>query len=150
MPSGRRVLAALACVAVVPAGCSSAVDVSPAPEAPSAACAAASRHWPATVGNQRPVDTSSSSGSVHAWGDPAVIVRCGVPAPGPSTDDCLGVDGIDWLAHPLSDGTRFTTYGRSPAIEVLVPRAYDPGGLLLPAFTAAARTIPQAGRHCTG
>lgn len=86
---------------------------------------------------------------MQAWGDPAIIVRCGVESPGPTADDCVGADGIDWVAHALSDGTMFTTYGRSPAIEVLVPHAYDPGGLLLSAFTPAARRIPQGGRHCS-
>jgi hypothetical protein len=43
---------------------------------------------------------------------------------------------------------RFTTYGRSPAIEILVPRAYQPEPLLLPAFGGAAAAIPQGARHC--
>lgn len=67
---------------------------------------------------------------------------------GPTTDPCLNVSGIDWVAHQLSDGVRFTTYGRSPAIEVLVPRAYAPEPLLLPAFGAAASAIPQGERQC--
>jgi hypothetical protein len=43
---------------------------------------------------------------------------------------------------------RFTTFGRTPAIEVLVPDAYTPEPLLLPAFTAAARAIPQGTHRC--
>jgi len=43
---------------------------------------------------------------------------------------------------------RFTTYGRSPAIEILVPSTYKPEPLLLPAFDAAASAIPQGERHC--
>lgn len=85
---------------------------------------------------------------MRAWGDPAVIARCGLAAIGPTTDPCLDVSGIDWVAHQLTDGVRFTTYGRSPAIEVLVPSAYHPEPLLLPAFTAAASAIPQGPRHC--
>jgi len=148
MPAAGAALSGMACAALALSACTSAVGVSPAPRASSAACAAASRHWPATVGNQPAVDTSSSSRAVHAWGDPAIIARCGVDPPEPTTEDCVAVDDVDWIAHPLSDGTRFTTYGRSPAVEVLVPRAYDPPGLLLPAFTAAARAIRQGGQHC--
>lgn len=129
-------------------GCSSGVDVSPAPSATAASCAAAGRLWPATVANQKSVETSSSSATVHAWGDPAIIVRCGVTSPGPSTD-CVQADGIDWVSQSLSDGTRLTTYGRAPAIEVLVPHNYDPPGLLLSAFTAAAKSIPQGSHRCT-
>ena len=33
----------------------------------------------------------------------------------------------------LSDGASATTYGRDPAIEVLIPKAYAPEPLLLPA-----------------
>jgi hypothetical protein len=94
------------------------------------------------------IATSSSSVAVRAWGEPAIIARCGLPAIGPTTDTCLDVSGIDWVAHQLTDGVRFTTYGRSPAIEVLVPRAYKPEPLLLPAFGAAAAAIPAGPRHC--
>jgi len=43
---------------------------------------------------------------------------------------------------------RFTTYGRSPAIEILVPNAYKPEPLLLPAFGEAVSAIPAGERHC--
>jgi len=105
-------------------------------------------HWPKTVGGQPRRSTSSSSGSVRAWGDPAIIARCGLPPIGPTTDPCLNVSGVDWVAHQLTDGVRFTTYGRSPAIEILVPNAYKPEPLLLPAFGEAVSAIPAGERHC--
>jgi len=129
-------------------GCSSAVEVSVPAQAGSAACLAVAKRWPATVGGRQPVATTSNSPAVRAWGDPAVIARCGLAPIGPSTDDCVRVSGIDWVAKRLSDGASFTTYGRSPAIEVLVPAAYAPEPLLLPAFTAAAQQIPQGSRRC--
>jgi hypothetical protein len=85
---------------------------------------------------------------VRAWGEPAIIARCGLPPIGPTTDQCLDVSGVDWVAHRLTDGVRFTTYGRTPAIEVLVPSAYQPEPLLLPAFGKAASAIPASTRHC--
>jgi hypothetical protein len=108
----------------------------------------AAAHWPKTVGGQPLTPTSPSSAAVRAWGEPAIIARCGLPAIGPTTDTCLNVSGIDWVAHQLTDGVRFTTYGRSPAMEVLVPSAYEPEPLVLPAFGAAAAAIPQGQRHC--
>jgi len=128
-------------------GCSS-VQVAVPVAAGSAACRIAAAHWPKTVGGQPLAPTSSSSDAVRAWGEPAIIARCGLPAIGPTTDTCLNVSGIDWVAHQLTDGVRFTTYGRSPAIEVLVPSAYRPEPLVLPAFGAAAAAIPQGQRHC--
>ena len=128
--------------------CSSSIDVATPADAGSAACRSAADHWPKTVGGQLLRTTSSSSDAVRAWGDPAIIARCGVAPLGPTTDQCLSVSGVDWVAHQLTDGVRFTTYGRSPAIEVLVPSAYKPEPLLLTAFGAAATVIPQGEHRC--
>ena len=129
-------------------GCSSSVDVAVPAGAASEACVAAAAKWPKTVGGQSLRATSSSSDAVRAWGEPAIIARCGVAPIGPTTDQCVAVSGVDWVARQLTDGVRFTTYGRSPAIEVLVPTAYRPEPLVLPAFSAAASVIPQGDRRC--
>ncbi|TPG16365.1 DUF3515 family protein [Pedococcus bigeumensis] len=130
-------------------GCSNAVDVTAPPH--SAACEPATAHWPAKVGAQTLRDISANGGAVsdaRAWGDPAVIATCGWPAPGPTDKECLDVDGAYWVVEPLSDGVKFTTFGREPAIQVLVPDAYKPEPLLLPAFGAAAKALPTNGRTC--
>jgi Protein of unknown function (DUF3515) len=149
MHRGARLLASLgsALLLVSVSGCSS-LDVADPAEADSPACRSVAAHWPRTVGGRALRPTSSSSAAVRAWGDPAIIARCGVAPIGPTTDQCLEVSGVDWVAHRLTDGVRFTTYGRTPAIEVLVPGAYQPEPLLLPAFGAAASAIPQGERHC--
>lgn len=57
-----------------------------------------------------------------AWGEPAaVLLRCGVPVPGPSTLPCFTVKGVDWL-RDSSDAPNyiFTSYGRDPAVEVII------------------------------
>ena len=141
---------------VVLAGCGS--DTPSATVADGAAdplCAKVAAHWPATVGSKAkvsidvtgnpPADTAKT---VAAWGDPAIIARCGVAAPGPSTD-CIEADSIDWVMSSLSDGKRFVTYGRVPAIEVLVPSAYSPEPLVLSAFDQAAAQIPQNSHRCS-
>ncbi len=129
-------------------GCSSAVEVAAPPQAGSAACAAAADRWPATVSGEGRVETTADTDAVAAWGDPPVIARCGLSALGPTTEQCLDVDGVDWVVRPASDGAVFTTFGRDPAIEVLVPQAYAPEPLLLPAFGPAARSLPSNGRTC--
>jgi hypothetical protein len=131
------------------AGCSSSVGVTIPAEAADPACSAAAAAWPADVSGRTVVATDPSAPAVRAWGDPAIVARCGVATPGPTTDDCLTVDDVDWVATPLTDGTRFVTYGRDPAIEVLVPKGPVPEGSLLPAFSAAARALPTTGRHCS-
>jgi hypothetical protein len=149
MHPGARLSACLGAVLLMGmlSGCSS-IDVADPVGARSAPCRSVAARWPTTVGGQQLRPTSSSSAAVRAWGDPPIIARCGLPPIGPTTDPCLDVSGIDWVAHQLTDGVRFTTYGRSPAIEVLVPSAYSPEPLLLPAFGKAASAIAQDQRHC--
>lgn len=126
-------------------GCG-AVEVAVPPLATSAPCP--SMGWPQQVAGHDRVDVTPDSPASAAWGDPAIIARCGVPAPPPTTLECLGVDDVDWVVEQLSDGQRFTTYGRDPALQVLVPNAYSPEPLVLGAFTPAARTLPATGRQC--
>lgn len=128
--------------------CSTAVEVSVPAEASSAACTAASAHWPETISGMERRDTSPTSPAVAAWGNPAVVARCGVAAMGPTSTECVEVDGAGWIPEPLTDGTRFTSFGTDPAVEVLVPEAYAPEPLLLPAFTDVAEALPGNGLSC--
>lgn len=146
-PAGAAVVLTAASLA----GCSRAVQVAVPAEGTSAACAAVAKAWPASVSGLAPVDTDPTSPAVRAYGDPAVIARCGVADPGPSTE-CLSVSGVDWVVSTLTDGAQFVTFGRTPALEVLVPQGHTaPGneGSLLPVFGPAAQALPSDGRHCS-
>ncbi|GAB98017.1 hypothetical protein BJY21_000667 [Kineosphaera limosa] len=126
--------------------CSGVVQVAVPPLATAPACAQIA--WPHTVAGQRGGPAVPANAATHAWGSPAIIARCGVPAPPPTTLECLGVDEVDWIIEPLSDGTRFTTYGREPALQVLVPDAYEPAPMVLGDLTPAATSLPATGRRC--
>ena len=130
-------------------GCARAVPVALPAAAGDPSCTSAASAWPSTVSGltQRPVSVDSPA--ARAWGDPPIVAICGYPPPAPSTLECVAVDGVDWLIQPRSDGVQFTTYGRSPALDVLVPRAYAPEPLMLPAFGPVARALPEIGRHCS-
>ncbi|GAB3495956.1 DUF3515 family protein [Flexivirga lutea] len=149
----RRALPAATCAlalaaALTACGGDDTVKASPAGNAADPLCAKASRHWPSTVSGQRTRPVSTDSPTVRAWGDPAIIARCGVTSPGPTATGCVSVDGIDWVGSKLSDGGRYITYGRTPAIEVLVPTKYNslpPLG----AFTKAVQQIPQGPHKCS-
>ena len=145
--SGRIALVAAAGLTLV--GCGSSVDVTVADNASNPLCANASGAWPAVVSGEERRDTSVDSPTVGAWGDPAIIARCGVTSPGPTSNQCFGVSGVDWVGTRLSDGMSFVTYGRTPAIEVLVPKDYSPEPLVLGAFTQAAKAIPQGPHRCS-
>ncbi|MEO8851575.1 MAG: DUF3515 family protein [Allobranchiibius sp.] len=149
----RRRLSRLLPLAVAAAfglsGCSGspAVQAKIAPRASSALCAKVATKWPKLVAKQQPRDTTAKSDTVRAWGDPAIVARCGVTSPGPTTDPCVNVDGVDWVGRPLSDGFAFVTFGRSPAIEVLIPTKY--GAFDLAAFGPAVKVLPRGSSRCT-
>ncbi|MEO7746522.1 MAG: DUF3515 family protein [Actinomycetota bacterium] len=124
------------------------VEVTPAPSAADPACSTIARRLPVSVAGQARRATSSRSPGVAAWGDPAIVYLCGVVQPGPSPS-CQDVNGVDWVYLQLGDGTVFTTYGRDPAVQVLVPRAYAPEPLRLPDFSAAVSVVPQGTRRCS-
>lgn len=126
---GPPTLAGLA-VSVL-AACSTPVPVPVAPYAHDPLCAEVVLALPYDLGDLGRLTTSSQA--TVAWGDPLdpVVLRCGVEPPGPTTDPCVvaddGTTSIDWVAvaGPAdADGSAawtFTTYGRSPAVEVRVP-----------------------------
>jgi hypothetical protein len=128
------------------AACSAATEVAAPDLADEAPCGSVA--WPETVSGQERTATEPEGPWVAAWGDPAIIARCGLPALEPTTFDCVDVDGVDWVVRELADGTAMSTYGTDPAVEVLVPADYGPGPLLLPAFGDVARALPDNGRSC--
>lgn len=128
-----RAGAGVALVAAGLAGCTSPVGVDQAPHAADPLCADVVLALPRELAGMPRLTTSSQA--TVAWGDEdaPVVLRCGVEPPPPSTDPCVSADdgsvSVDWLAveGPAdADGDAdwtFTTYGRSPAVEVRVPAA---------------------------
>jgi hypothetical protein len=141
-------VARYAAVGLLAAGCGGGSPAAPAPEATSSACAALLTRLPARVLDQ-PANGSAGGRVVGeaTWGDPAIVLRCGVPPPGPTSQRCQAVDGIDWVIaeEPSEDGVVFTTYGRRPAVEVGVPSAYDPAtaSAALVDLAPAVRPLPS-------
>ncbi|UJH70791.1 hypothetical protein [Ornithinimicrobium sp. INDO-MA30-4] len=77
----RSRLGALTCLALVLTGCTSAIKVAPYEGADDGSCDFVADAWPARVAGQEPVVTAVESTSVAAWGEPAIIARCGGPFP---------------------------------------------------------------------
>jgi Protein of unknown function (DUF3515) len=142
----RRPRLTLAAGALLLAACSSAP--SQAPRAADPACTKALRAAPPTVlgAGRAPLGVSGAL----AWGDPHVVMRCGLEPLGPTTAQCLTVNGHDWvLADPDADPVVFTTFGTDPAVDVAVPRSYpQPSGALVDLAPVAA-TLPENGRSCS-
>jgi hypothetical protein len=152
--SAPRVAVALAAAAAVTTGAflllrHQPVEIAVPDGGADPACAAMADRLPSRLLNQERVATSQSSPAVAAWGDPAIIWRCGVTPPGPTTQDCIAVNGIDWVVEPLDDGTGFVSYGRDPAVQVLVPETYAPETFALTALSSAVGTVPQNEHRCS-
>ena len=101
-------------------GCSS---IEPGPQAGTAACSALLKRLPERVLNRSRTDLDVAGAA--AWGDPAIVLRCGVPPTGPTDDPCLEVEGLDWTFTETEDDFRFITYGRNPAVDVQLPTSMD-------------------------
>ncbi|WP_198393710.1 DUF3515 domain-containing protein [Brevibacterium yomogidense] len=124
-------------------GCTDVLVVDPAENAADPDCALPILLMPDEIGDL-PQRTTSSQGTT-GWGEPAsVIVRCGVPEPAPTTDPCITVDDVDWVQVRAEEDTwQFVTYGRSPAIEVLVTPSVVSGATALASVSSAVKDIEQ-------
>jgi hypothetical protein len=134
-------------VAVGVAACSRGPQ--PAPRAADPACSRALAAAPGVVlGKPRtPLDVRGAL----AWGDPQIVLRCGLAAPGPTTAECLEVDGVDWvIGDPAVDPVVFMLLGRDPAVDLSVPASYGrsaASGALVD-VAAVAKALPPNGRTC--
>jgi len=139
MPRRRPVLAnagAVACLALGVAGCSSdAVEVE-APE-PSGAAATACQELvdalPDRVDGAQRREVEPDTGTAAAWGDPPIVLRCGVPKPAgfDELSTCQITNGVAWFIPDEQITGRavdivMTTVGRSPDVEVTIPADYFP------------------------
>jgi hypothetical protein len=129
-------------------GCAQSVALRAADDAVNPQCAEVITRLPDTVAEleKRPTNAQGTS----AWGSPAdVLVYCGVDVPDPTSSlTCVTVDGIDWLRDPADDPNfTFITYGRDPAIAVVVNSETISGGAALTDLSSAITIIP-ADRNC--
>jgi uncharacterized protein YceK len=143
---------ALAPVAVLStlllAGCGAIVPMTSSQDANSVACATVTVRFPAEVAGQAKRETNAQA--TGAWGTPAsVLLHCGVAVPGPSTLPCVEVNGIDWLEDDSQKPLyRYTTFGRVPAVEVVVDSNKVSGTTTLVDLAGTLSQIPTTSR-CT-
>lgn len=126
MPRSRRLTAAAGALILLGAlaGCSTTIHVGAAEDADNPACADVSVLLPDAIGDLDRVWTDAQA--TGAWGDPTVVLRCGVDVPAPSDLVCQTIGGVDWLVLAQEDERqRLVSYGRDPAIEVIIKRGSD-------------------------
>jgi len=132
-----------AATAAALSGCAPTIDLAPAAHAGDPRCADVTVRLPDTVAGLAKRETNAQA--TGAWGDPAaVLLRCGVADPGPTTLPCVTALGIDWVVDASDQkAISYTTFGRDPAIQVVVNHKAVSDSTVLADLKPAVTVIPQ-------
>lgn len=151
----RRAGAAGAAAVLALTGCgpgSVEVDAATPPADARPLCDALLDTVPGRVAGAEPriIEPPEASATATAWGDPPIVVRCGVPEPAAleRSSPCTEIDGVGWFAEAdeAADPPRhvFTTIGRATFVEVTVPASYEPASApLVDLAEAVKEAIPE-------
>ena len=130
------------------ADASGPVTVTPPPAAPAATealCGKLLGTLPTTLAGHRARAVSSAPDRVVAWGDPPIVLRCGVArvAVPPDTNKQFEINGVRWLAEARGANVVFTTTDRALPVEVTVPAhtADNPADVVAELSRPVGRTI---------
>ncbi|SHF61296.1 Protein of unknown function [Jatrophihabitans endophyticus] len=122
----------------------------PRADVDAAACAKVLAQLPITLGrlSQRVVRTPKSP-FVVAWGDPAVVLRCGVTRPASlKPGDASTFQNTGDLLGPYFDVVRdgdahvWTSVDRAAYVSVTIPSAYQGADVMPPLGAAIAKALP--------
>ena len=123
-------------------GCSGPVEIDPGPaltRADEQACRELLAALPTSVAGQEARDVTPEDAPGAAWGDPPIVLTCGVPEPADftRTSTCIQADGVGWyvpddvlLADDESRDVTMTAVGYRPRVEVVLPGRYRPEGFM--------------------
>ncbi|MBT1670236.1 DUF3515 family protein [Curtobacterium flaccumfaciens pv. flaccumfaciens] len=146
-PRTLAIVGALITLAAGLTGCTNAVSMSAAPSANAAACAAVQVRLPATVDSKFDLRNTNAQATA-AWGDPEVaIYHCGVAVPTVSDLPCFSQGGVDWIRDDRGDQVVFTTFGRSPAVQVVVDSTKTTS-TVVQELSDAVSSLPKDGHEC--
>ena len=119
-----------------------------------AACRQVTRGLPDHVADQGRRHTQPADAFGGAWGDPPIVLECGVPVPGglTRTASCQEADGVGWFVpdsqiNDQSADVVMSTAGYRPVLQVTVPASYRPSGVaaamveLTPVVKRATRLV---------
>ena len=141
------------------AGCGSgALDVTaPSVTGPAARhCARLVRALPQSIADQkRQKVATGAQGYAAAWGDPPIVLRCGVPKPKGLTRfaSCQQVNGVGWFVPPrqVNRGPGpidLTTIGFQPRVAVHLPADYWPPAAAMADLAASVKASLQHTHSC--
>jgi hypothetical protein len=124
---------------------------SPAPEV-AAACEPLIKALPAKVLGAKRRKADPPSPLTTAYGDPPIEVTCGVAQPAGMAEaqsQCFEVNGVGWFAKEVTNGTIFTTIGRTLYLEIAVPHKYSPEANALTDVSDAVKQHNKVITPCT-
>lgn len=157
-PVPSRTAGAVA-VLVLLAGCGSgAVQVrAPAVSGPAARrCVGLLKALPRSVtGQQRRTVSTGAHDYAAAWGDPPIVLRCGVPKPKGLNRfaTCQQVNGVGWFVPPAQidrgpGPITMTTIGFQPRMQVQLPGDYWPPAAAMADLAASVKASLQRTHSC--
>jgi hypothetical protein len=118
-------MAVAAALAACSGGSSGPLTVTPPRPARQVAtfCGALHDALPSRLDGRPATPVSPRSPLTAAWGDPAVVLRCGVGKPRTLrlTSETIEINRVRWFLHETQDAYVFTTYGREAFVEVRIP-----------------------------
>jgi hypothetical protein len=146
-PRTLAIVGAVITLAAGLTGCTNAVSMSAAPSANAAACAAVQVRLPATVDSKFDLRNTNAQATA-AWGDPEVaIYHCGVAVPTVSDLPCFSQGGVDWIRDDRGDQVVYTTFGRSPVVQVVVDSTKTTSSVVQE-LSDAVSSLPKDGHEC--
>ncbi len=132
-------------------GCAATVALEPAPDSNNPKCAEMIVRLPDEIpALPNFAIRFTNAQATAAWGDPvAVIFRCGLEPVSVSELPCVTVSDIDWLVDDTAAPSfRFVSFGRDPAVEVIVDSAVASGVTALESIAGAVNVV-AADARCT-
>lgn len=114
-------------------------------------CAQVMSAVPVQLGPLKPrvVHSNPPTALVVAWGDPAVVLACGVTRPSELAPDSaallININGVNWLPVQKDKQTVFTSIDRAVYVQVTVPKAQSvqPLPLIADAVSKVLPTVCQ-------
>lgn len=124
-----------------------AVNVDPHDLTPgsASACEALDADVPDVVSDAVRRDVQGEPAGIVAWGEPPVVLRCGVGTPPEYEPDAVltELNGVAWLPIDGVGGDFFATVDRDPIVEVAIPDAYEPAVVLGDVAPSILEHIPE-------
>lgn len=110
-------------------------------------CGRAIGALPIVLEGQRSRAVTAAPERVVAWGEPPVVLRCGVPpVKYPPDANLTTINGVAWYGRPAGKTIVFTTVDRTIPVEVTVPTTGDgnPSDPLVTLATPIGKVIPAS------